>query len=91
MEANRFTPDQLWMVLAISSRKLSKAAVAIGGFLILVGVTIVSILALVLNQIVEVSVLEGIFESVHYRTLFLGVLLVIGVLDVVSGIMLRHR
>jgi hypothetical protein len=79
------------MVLAIGSRRLNKVAVAIGGFLILVGVIIVGVLALVLTQVVDVSVLEGIFERVDYRMLFLGVLLAIGVLNVVSGIILRHR
>lgn len=79
------------MVLAIGSRRLSKVAVAIGGFLILVGVIIVGVLALVLTQVVDVSVLEEIFERADYRMLFLGVLLAIGVLNVVSGIILRHR
>ena len=78
------------MVLAISPRRLSKVAVAIGGFLIFVGVIMVSILALLLTGYVDVSVLEEIFESVDYRMLFLGVFLAIGVLDIVSGIILRH-
>jgi hypothetical protein len=37
----------------------------------------------------EASTLETIFMD--YRMPFLGVLLAIGVLDVVSGIILRHR
>ncbi len=79
------------MVLAISSRRFSKVAVAIGGFLILVGVMIVGVLALVLTKVMDISLFEGLFENVDYRMLFLGVLLAVGVLDVVSGIILRHR
>ena len=78
------------MVLAISPRRLSKVAVAIGGFLIFVGVMIIGVFSLVLIRAVDVGVLEGIFESVDYRMLFLGVLLAVGVLDVISGIILRH-
>ena len=78
------------MVLAISPRRLSKVAVAIGGFLIFVGVIIIGVFSLVLIRAVDVSVLEGIFESVDYRMLFLGALLAVGVLDVISGIILRH-
>ncbi|MFQ6064601.1 MAG: hypothetical protein ACE5L6_03915 [Candidatus Bathyarchaeia archaeon] len=79
------------MVLSISSRRLAKVAVAIGGFLILVGATTIGILGLVLARIIDVSALEKMLESVNYRTLFLGVLLAIGVLDVIAGIILRHR
>lgn len=77
------------MVSAISSRSLRKVAVATGGFLIFVGVIIVGIFALVVNQILDVGTLERVF--LDYRILFLGVLLAIGILDVVSGIVLRHR
>lgn len=89
MDVNRFASDYLWMVLAISPRRLSKVAVAVGGFLIFVGVIILGLFALVLTQVFEASTLERIFTD--YRMLFLGVLLAIGVLDVVSGIILRHR
>ena len=77
------------MVLAIGSRRLSKVALIIGGFLIFVGVTMVGIFALVLSRALDVSALERLF--IDYQVLFLGVLLVIGVFDVVSGIILRHR
>ena len=77
------------MVFAIGSRRLSKVALIIGGFLILVGVTIMGMFALVLARAIDVGALERIFMD--YRVLFLGVLLVIGVFDVVSGIILRHR
>ena len=70
----------------MNSHGLSKAAVAMGGFLILVGITMIGLFALVFSGVVDFSVLGK-----EYRMLFLWVLLVIGVLDVVSGIMLRHR
>ena len=79
------------MVLSISPRKLSRVALAIGGFLIFVGVMIMGLFALVLTRAVDTSTLEGILENLNYRMLFLGLLLAIGVLDVVSGIILRHR
>lgn len=70
----------------MSSHRLSKVAVAIGGFLIFVGVTIVGVFALVFSGVVDVSI-----SKKEYGMLFLWVLLVIGVLDVVSGIILRNR
>jgi len=70
----------------MSSHRLSKVAVAMGGFLIFVGITMIGVFALVFSGVVDVSLLGK-----EYRMLFLWVLLVIGVLDVVSGIILRHR
>jgi len=77
------------MVLAISPRRLSRIAVALGGFLIFVGVIMLGVFMLVLTRVFEVSTLEMIF--IDYRIPFLGVLLAIGVLDVVSGIILEQR
>lgn len=70
----------------MSSHRLSKVAVAMGGFLIFVGITIIGVFALVFSGVVDINLLKK-----EYRMLFLWVLLVIGVLDVVSGIILRHR
>ena len=72
--------------LTMSSHRLSKVAVAVGGFLIFVGITMIGIFALVFSGVVDVGVLKK-----DYQMLFLWVLLAIGVLDVLSGIMLRHR
>ena len=72
--------------LTMNSHGLSKVAVALGGFLILVGITMIGVFALVFSGVVDISVLRK-----EYQMLFLWVLLVIGVLDMVSGIMLRHR
>lgn len=75
----------------MSSQRLSKVAVAIGGFLIFVGIIMIGMFALALSGIVDVSVFERILGSEAYRMLFLGVSLVIGILDFVSGIILRRR
>ena len=72
--------------LTMSSHRLSKVAVALGGFLIFLGITMIGVFALVFSGVVDVSVLRK-----EYRMLLLWVLLVIGVLDVMSGIILRHR
>lgn len=75
----------------MSSHRLSKTAVAIGGFLIFMGVLMVGVLALTLTEVVDVYALEETLESIDYQTLFFGVLLSIGVLDVISGVILRRR
>ncbi len=62
-------------------------AVAMGGFLILMGITMVGVFAMVFFGFVDVSVLE----NQEYRSLSLWVLLVVGVLDLLSGIILRHK
>jgi len=74
----------------VTSQRLSKVAVAIGGFLIFVGIIMTGMFALALSGAVDIGVFERISGSEAYRTLFLGVLLVIGILDLVSGIMLRR-
>jgi hypothetical protein len=75
----------------VGSQRLSKVAVAIGGFLIFVGIMMTGVFALALSGAVDVSVFERISGSETYRILFSGVLLVIGLLDFMSGIMLRRR
>ncbi len=75
----------------MGSQRLSKAAVVLGGFLILVGTIITGVFVLALSGVVDVSVFERILGNETYRILFLGVLLAIGMLDLVSGIMLRLR
>jgi len=68
-------------------RKLSKVAAAIGGFLIMMGMVLMGIFALLLFDILDVAM----FTGSEYRTLFTLVLLVIGVCDLVSGIILALR
>lgn len=74
----------------MSSHGLSKVAVAIGGFLIFVGTMMIGVFALVFLEVIDVSVLERVLGNNGYHMLFLGVLLVVGVLDLVSGIILRR-
>lgn len=75
----------------MGSQKLSKVAVAIGGFLIFVGIIMAGLVALALSGVVDIGLFERISGNDAYRILFLGALLVIGILDLVSGIMLRRR
>lgn len=70
----------------MSSHRLSKVAVALGGFLIFVGIIMIGVFASVFSGVVDLDLLRK-----EYRMLFLWLLLVIGVLDVGSGIILRHR
>jgi len=75
----------------VSPHKLSKAAVALGGFLIFVGITMTSVFALAISRVMHISVLETVSGNEAYRILFVGWLLALGILDLVSGIILRHR
>jgi len=67
-------------------RKLSRLAVAIGGFLIMMGMFLMSAIALTLLNIIDVSALVN--ET--YLLLFMLALLSVGVLDVVAGILLSR-
>jgi hypothetical protein len=69
------------------SRKLGKVAAAIGGFLIMMGMVLMGVFALLLFDILDVAM----FMEAEYRALFTLVLLVIGVCDLVSGIILALR
>lgn len=62
-------------------------AVALGGFLIFMGIIMVGVFAMVFFGRVDVSALE----NQEYRMLSLWVLLVVGVFNLVSGIILRRR
>jgi hypothetical protein len=62
-------------------------AVALGGFLILIGIVMVGIFAMMLSGSVDFALLE----SREYRVLSLGVLLVVGVLDLLAGFLLRRK
>lgn len=64
-----------------------KFAVALGGFLIFMGIMIIGVFAMVFFKFVDVSALE----SQEYPMLPLWVLLIVGVFDLVSGIMLRRK
>lgn len=69
------------------SKPLSRFAVALGGFLIFVGIIVMGIFILGILY-------PGIFESENlqnFQSLPLLLLLTIGVLDLVAGIILRRR
>ena len=65
----------------------SRFAVALGGFLIFVGIMMIGILVLFFFGFVDV----GMLESERFRMLFLWAFLVIGLLDLVAGIILGRR
>lgn len=63
-------------------RKLSRLAVAIGGFLIMIGMFLVSAIALTLLGVINISALVN--ET--YLLMFMLALLSVGILDVMAGI-----
>jgi hypothetical protein len=65
----------------------SRFAVALGGFLIFVGIMMIGILVLSFFGFVDVGMLEG----ERFRMLFLWAFLAIGLLDLVAGVILRRR
>lgn len=65
----------------------SRFAVALGGFLIFVGIMMIGILVLFFFGFVDV----GMLESERFRMLFLWAFLVIGLLDLVAGVILGRR
>lgn len=68
-------------------RKLSRLAVAIGGFLILTGMILTGIFLLALFNLIDVGVFVG---ETHLRLLTL-ILLLIGILDITAGMILLRR
>jgi len=64
-----------------------KFAVALGGLLIFIGIIMIGVFALVFLDFVDV----GALERREYRMLFLWILLIVGILDLLSGIMLRGK
>jgi len=63
-------------------RKLSRLAVAIGGFLIMMGLVLMGAIALTLLNIVDI----GALINETHLLMFMLALLSVGVLDVVAGI-----
>jgi hypothetical protein len=62
-------------------------AVALGGFLIFVGLIIVGIFILGFMDVIDFSVIE----TEHLQGLFFGLLLVVGLIDLAAGIILWRR
>ena len=69
--------------LTAKPRRLSKVAVALGGFLIMVGMLLIGV-ALLFSM-------AGITVGSEYGTLFMWVLLGVSVCDIVAGVILLFR
>ncbi len=69
--------------LTAKPRRLSKAAVALGGFLIMVGMLLIGVTLL--------FSMTGITVGSEYRTLFMWVLLAVSVCDIVAGVILLFK
>ena len=74
------------MMLSVTKR-FSRFAVALGGFLIFVGIVVIGVFLIGFFGIVDVSIVE----SENLQSLFLGLLLAIGLVDLVAGIILWRR
>ena len=68
-------------------RKLSRLAVAIGGFLIMMGMILLGATVLTLLKVIDVTA----FMNETYLLTFILALLSVGVLDVIAGILLSRR
>ena len=69
--------------LTAKPRRLSKAAVALGGFLIMVGLLLIGV-ALLFNM-------AGITVESEYRMLFMWILLTVSICDIVAGVILLFK
>ncbi len=68
-------------------KRLSRFAVALGGFLIFVGIIIVGFFLIGFLEVVNFSIIE----TENIQSLFLGLLLAIGFADLVAGLILWRR
>jgi len=68
-------------------KRLSRLAVALGGFLIFIGIIIVGFFLIGFLETVNYSVIEN--ENI--QSLFLSLLLVIGLADLIAGLILWRR
>jgi len=73
--------------LVANPRRLGKVAVAIGGFIVMVGMVMIGVFALALFGIFDI----GAFINTKYLVVFMIALLITGVLDVIAGIILSRR
>jgi cytochrome c biogenesis protein CcdA len=70
-----------------ATKRFSMFAVALGGFLIFVGIVVIGVF---LIGFLDIGVFSNI-ESENLQSLFLGLLLAIGLVDLVAGIILWRR
>jgi hypothetical protein len=74
--------------MALSAVKwFSRFAVALGGFLIFVGIIVLGVFIIGFLGVVDFSIIE----TENLQGLFLGLLLAIGLVDLVAGILLWRR
>jgi hypothetical protein len=74
--------------MALSAAKwFSRFAVALGGFLIFVGIIVLGVFIIGFLGVVDFSIIE----TENLQGLFLGLLLAIGLVDLVAGILLWRR
>jgi len=74
------------MVLS-ATKWFSRFAVALGGFLIFVGIIVVGVFIIGFLGVVDFSIIE----TENLQGIFLGLLLAIGLVDLVAGIVLWRR
>jgi hypothetical protein len=67
--------------------KLTRLAVAVGGLLIAVGMILVSAVVLSLMNVVDISS----FTNEAYLLMLMSALLLVGVLDIIGGLILSRR
>lgn len=67
-------------------RKLSRLAVAIGGFLIMMGMLLMSAVVLTSLNVIDIAA----FMNETFVLMFMLALLSVGVLDVIAGIILSR-
>ena len=69
------------------AKRFTRFAVALGGFLIFVGIIVIAVFLISFLGVVDFSIIET--ESI--QSLFLGLLLAVGLVDLVAGIILWRR
>ena len=70
-----------------ATKWFSRFAVALGGFLIFVGIIVVGVFIIGFLGVVDFSIIE----TENLQGIFLGLLLAIGLVDLVAGILLWRR
>lgn len=73
--------------MIVTLRRFSRVAAALGGLLIFIGIVVMGIFVLALFHIIDIDFL---MEADH-QALLVWILLVIGVLDLASGILLAYE
>ena len=68
-------------------KRFSRFAVALGGFLIFVGIIVIGVFLIGFLGVVDLSIIE----SENFQSLSLLLLLAIGLVDLVAGIILWRR